>query len=664
MGLVKIKIENYKSINKSIINLKDINLLLGENGTGKSNIISAIIYFYNNLISRDEIDDIFDMNNLYNNRVEISLTFDMSRLRKYCNANIKNKNTNYQSYFERIVKYIDENEITITLVKIRDMRIKWSHNIEIRKIIANLFPIYNIDSREIDLINWDVLWKRIGDLTKVENDLKLELKNNMKELIEKKSVNMKKRLDGIQDIFDQLNIKLHSLKSNEYAAILSQIYFDGSEFNFKGGKLNNFSNGTNSYNYTCLLIYILRMLSQTKMKEPIIILDEPEISLHNNMIDNLTESFCQCSKDLTFIIATHSPRLVKNILIRDEGNFTIYQVYMLDKKTCVSKFKMFYTNKIREKVFITDQHASAYFAKAILLVEGETELELFNNKYLRILYECLNKFEIIKGMSDEVVYEIVSPHKRNCVIPTISLIDMDKVYSYRDNLNKKYFSLFEDKEKYYFRMKKDENPRTEIINLKQRIYKMAKSCKFHYEYPFFSSNDENYDTFVDNIQKYFQVYGIYVAKTTIEGMLITIENCDKVLMFLSKFEPKKFASIMPIYEILPNKNIKLNFLRLIFNGKSDFIFTYKQIIEKNKRLDNTIKEVIMKNRISKTAWVTEWLKYYFSSIISLDYNDKNLYYEFLEKMQDKATKKMVYKIFKRDFYELDFFLDIVNNRFV
>lgn len=84
MSLIEISIKNYKSIGSCIFQLNGVTALLGENGTGKSNILSAVRYFYDNLISRSESDEIFDHNNRLNNRVEIALTYDLSRLKRIC----------------------------------------------------------------------------------------------------------------------------------------------------------------------------------------------------------------------------------------------------------------------------------------------------------------------------------------------------------------------------------------------------------------------------------------------------------------------------------------------------------------------------------------------------------------------------------------------------
>lgn len=97
------------------------------------------------------------------------MTYDLSRLKRYARANLKDEKTRYASYYEKIVGISAEDIITVRMVKIRDMPVRWSHNADTRKLIAGLFPMYFVDARQIDLVNWDVLWKHIGDLMKLEN---------------------------------------------------------------------------------------------------------------------------------------------------------------------------------------------------------------------------------------------------------------------------------------------------------------------------------------------------------------------------------------------------------------------------------------------------------------------------------------------------------------
>ena len=81
------------------------------------------------------------------------------------------------------------------------MPIRWSHNAEIRKLIAGLF-LYFVDARQIDLVNWDILWKHIGDLMKLENTVGKELREKLKASIEDSSSQLKARMGRLEDGFE------------------------------------------------------------------------------------------------------------------------------------------------------------------------------------------------------------------------------------------------------------------------------------------------------------------------------------------------------------------------------------------------------------------------------------------------------------------------------
>jgi len=87
MPLVRIKIENFKSIKSCDLSVSDLNILIGENGTGKTNILDAINYFYSNLTSENKDDKIFDQNNKFSNEVKISLYFDFTEFVKISKSN-------------------------------------------------------------------------------------------------------------------------------------------------------------------------------------------------------------------------------------------------------------------------------------------------------------------------------------------------------------------------------------------------------------------------------------------------------------------------------------------------------------------------------------------------------------------------------------------------
>ena len=70
MPLTRLIIKNFKSIKNCDISLSELNVLIGENGTGKTNLLDAISYFYRNLTDSDISEHVFDENNHYSKYLE------------------------------------------------------------------------------------------------------------------------------------------------------------------------------------------------------------------------------------------------------------------------------------------------------------------------------------------------------------------------------------------------------------------------------------------------------------------------------------------------------------------------------------------------------------------------------------------------------------------
>lgn len=658
MPLSQIEIKNFRSIQFCKLDLRRVNILLGENGTGKTNVLHAVKYFYDNLVSKAKSEDVFNYHNNLSNCIEITLTFDVEKLRLYSYANLKKgEDIRYKTYYEQITGCFQNREFSARMTKTKDGLVRWNCDISTRKMILNLFPLYLVDSREIDLINWDVLWKHMGDLLKMENQASAELKGKIQSVIEDTDENLNGRLLGMNHIFERRNVKVAPYTKNEFAAALAQIYFSGNGFNFEDNKLDAYSNGTNSFNFTFLLIHILNIISQTKMKEPVVVLDEPEISLHNRMIDSLTDIFYECSNDMCFLLASHSPRLVKNVLKQDGQNHVLYHVYQdWNQVTGLSRFRIFEESDKdnRERFFITDQHASAYFAKALLLVEGETELEVFQNPYLKILFPWLGSVEVVKSMSDDVVYRITSPKNRLCHIPSVALLDLDKIYTRYENLKHKYFKLCQKNEIYRFYKKGDKKETSSgtLAARHQRIKRMAEKCRFHYHYPFYTTDDDNYWEMIALIKSYFKQYGIFVARTTTEGMIITERTQNTFTVFLEEYFPVQYKNIQSsgLRSVLFYN--RLTFLRLLVGGENDFGMTWKKIKEENKRIPPNIADCLNNNHIVKTVWVTKWLRFYFCRTAGIDYKHPWAFVRFGQWLESEENASRMKKKFLEDFPEL------------
>ena len=176
MSIIHISIANYKSIESLELNLLNssstIQCFVGKNGVGKSNILNAIKYYFSNLDKNEAIPNILDRINTYTRRCKISVTFELSEFE------FKVNNKYLESLFDKLNRtflhdknYIDSEKkikikkVTITMEQDKNNTLRWSHNLEIRKKIKSLFPIYHIDTRSLDLCTWDKLWDIISDLS-------------------------------------------------------------------------------------------------------------------------------------------------------------------------------------------------------------------------------------------------------------------------------------------------------------------------------------------------------------------------------------------------------------------------------------------------------------------------------------------------------------------
>lgn len=656
MGLEIIHIKNYKCIRDYKLNLKQMNLLLGENGSGKTNILSAVVYFYANMISQKPSYHVFDENNPLNDQIEIALTYDMGKLLMRSRKNRKEKKDKYLGYYNVIGGMAENGRITLTMSQVKDGRITWSHGIEKRKVLYHLYPLYKLDAREINLVDWEDLWEDIGDLVKLTSKENEEMHESVSAAVKAEDGRMKRRLELLDDVFARLQIRPVKFSVSEFSANMAKMYYSGSQFSYAGRRLDSFSNGTNSYNYISLLLYVLSAMGRTKMKEPVFLMDEPEISLHFHMIDELADVLFDCIDDITVLAATHSPRFVKNILVKEHDNCAIYQVYKRGAYSRLCLLSMFAKEEKREKYFLTEHHANAFFAKMLLLVEGETELELLQNPYLKMLFPVLKEAEVIKGLSDKVIYRMIDTTTRHYNVPMAALLDMDKILQWDDVHNimiwKEEYQYVARREKYYYGEK-----RNATVPKRKRIEAMCARCRFSYRLPFYASEDPAYGELIGTIQAYYGNYQIFPVKTTIEGALVNRDNYGLLIQYLT--ETGKWKHVEKAFSLLYNETDQVNFLRLLFHGKSDFLLKSTAVLNKNKKLYPELRKALKGHAIAKTDWVSGWLEYYFSKMTRIP-REKMKERRFGEWCANPVRRNVLARRFCGDFPELYGFIDSVD----
>lgn len=144
------------------------------------------------------------------------------------------------------------------------------------------------------------------------------------------------------------------------------------------------------YFYLELLLRAIDAISKSKLKEPIILLDEPEISLHPRLIDELSDALISTNSKMSILLSTHSSRLTKNLIISAE-EIALYDVRLTEKYSTAYKMKLFPQYSPTSTTRVTDDHVNSYFSRSILFVEGESELELFSNRIFRELLGFFTK---------------------------------------------------------------------------------------------------------------------------------------------------------------------------------------------------------------------------------------------------------------------------------
>lgn len=663
MPLTRLIIKNFKSIKDCDISLSELNVLIGENGTGKTNLLDAISYFYRNLTSSDVSTTVFDENNHYSNELRISLIYDLSEFVKISKSNADEipdfgeeqpaEKTRYNGYYKTIISMASkakDKKLRVELSQIKGHSIQWNCTYEERLIFKSLFPIFYIDTRNLDVTEWGYIWDILGELAKVSNTERKTIEAKISEVLLDNDHETSRKLKVIMDIFGAADVSVKPAMSKEFAKNLTKIFFSGESIRQRGKHLDYYSTGTNSVKYIELLLKSIDAISRTKMKEPIVLFDEPEISLHTNYLDELAEAMLDVNSRLSIVVSTHSSRLTKN-LITSSDTISLYNVKLMGKYSTIYRMKKFPQYSPASKYRVADDHINSYFSRAILFVEGETELELFSNPYLKVLFSKFKKVDVFKAVSEKPILNIMSPKLANSRTPYLCLIDVDKAIGYNKKqkeffLRKEYFPE-NKKERYQYRNKHQSEPY--LYFQRKRINAMQSKLHVHYYMPFLSCDDPNYREFISAIQQYLLAYNVFCCNTTIEGTLINISTVDFVLDFLEKrTKPCDFAEFKRYWDGL-QKTDRINVLRILFNGKSDLLKTWKDL---SKELDSGTKIILEKVMVGgKTSgWVSEYLDDFFQSSAKIEgvFSEK----AFRKYLENDDNRKNMLKAFQNNFSEL------------
>ncbi len=622
MGITYVKIRNFKVARKIDYDFSkgQINCLIGKNGVGKTTIDKAIMYFYGIAKNPYALKDIIDKKNPYIQKASIEICFDFTILFKH-----RERNTYFDSVINEIKPYMVDKKLIIKFIQYKNGEIKW-HPINDRFLIEKvlrIFPAYMIQTKCIDVSAWSELWDIVTDISitgikEDENIVWEMLKENFEKIYGSKYA---KVIDTVDSVIDKehLSVNEKDFKKRFKNALMSN--FGGDIFMFDDQCVDYYSDGINTLKYLSLLMNLLSELSSLSWKEVMLILDEPEISLHLQFIEDLACSIAGTAGKVKFLIATHSTRLISTLLRETTDDIKVVCSQVCAKKgyTNITIIPDIITNK--DKYLMRDNEAESYFAEVLVFVEGHTEIQLLKNRNICKLFPQLKKATIYNTTSNDSATKLIIPNYNHPTIPFLVLLDMDKILDY--SIEKKKFykkktnqavnplsnESIKEKEKYLY-----------YSNRKEATYHQRKNVDNYLENEIIVDKDHFYnkvsiyDDLIRAVKRYCKEYRTIVFKTTVEGAIICNESLKVFYEWLNYIwgdaDYAEYIARVSKYDTLAQVSIA----RGIFHGKTDYLQKY------GKKVPEDVNSIISKYSSGEKVdgWIFSFFDWFFGKYMTND----------------------------------------------
>jgi predicted ATP-dependent endonuclease of OLD family len=658
MSIKSIRIENLLSYDCLIVNkIADLNCVLGKNNVGKSNLLKLLSYFYKKINGEKCLPP--DLHSGYSSLGSIAIEYDMSRIKSIVTSNREGKSDFFKHIYNTFFKgspvgaakgfFIDsdsDTSFTLKLIINKDDSVSWStKNEDHIKIIGYLFPFFEIETRHINLYDWDKIWELISRLKsfKVNSIDKEEIIELINEKISPTSNAYKDFISKVENI-----TKVSSYSYREKVLNYVKVGLNGQRFNVKGNDLTTQSDGTNSSEYLSIFFKLLIALTRREYISPIVFVDEPETGLHPKASEKLIYEIYQACNSFKkkadvfevgkyatplpkIFIATHSANIVKFVVKYFKDNHQLLHFKKTNSKTKVSTLKSTYSDKRFLNVF-NDNEARLYFSDLILFVEGDTELEAFSNFSLAGKFPHMNLIELYQASSN-VYLENLNPNRSKLSVPYFYLFDRDKTIQFELGsrqckiilqANGQLYSLKNAglKKEAIFYKKGYSQEFMEQVNLIKSL-QSAEGVKIDFNNKTLDFDNRN-RAFVEDIfykiDQHLLRKNIIVLNSTFEKCLINEGSIRIFLKWLgevSGFDDKLIVDSLKEREALDIK-VLATYMRMIFNGKAEVGLAYNRVEKPSK--DFIIARKILKIIEGKTleksyftgktgGWVTSFLDF-------------------------------------------------------
>lgn len=290
--------------------LNDINILVGKNGSGKTNLLQIInsIILLNNM---DDINFIQNKNNKIKSFPEDKYLDILERVKSLNVIFSKGKKISFKSFdiFDAIVKHISNSqknnnsklppEILQSVRKLQKISVEKPRANHVSSNFSKNTPRTRLIHTTRALANSSSTFFSNGDEGSV---IDLEIRNGLTELFSYKETEGKKLDQAKKTLTENINILFN--ESGKVVELIGQniiIKEQEKKINFK-----NLSSGE------CVIIYSFLMAALSSFNDDIILMDEPEISLHLSWQKKFINCIRSISPRSQLIIVTHSPGIAMN----------------------------------------------------------------------------------------------------------------------------------------------------------------------------------------------------------------------------------------------------------------------------------------------------------------------------------------------------------------
>ncbi|WP_411132277.1 retron Eco8 family effector endonuclease [Vibrio vulnificus] len=563
MAIQSIRVKNLLSFDDVFIDdIQDINCIVGKNNVGKSNLLKLMRYFYSKLNGEKLIPP--ELYSNYNSFGSITIRFNTTRIKHIVTG--KNNNSAFLKHIYNTLfpgqkrtpfsnQSLDQSYLDLSLTIFKDDSTKWSTtNQDVLKIIYILYPFIDIETRHIDLYDWNRIWGLISQLSSfnVRKVNSGEVVDYLDNKLSNGSGHYKEYIDKVESIVDTRN---YSYRDKVLSYI--KVGLQGHDFTNSGQELGIQSDGTNSHRFIEIILKLLIVLTRREYITPTIYIDEPEIGLHPKLNEDLIQTFHRVyiqflkTKDEKekgkyktpyprVILSTHSPNILKYVVrLFKNKQQVIHFSKPKGQGTKVSRLNSQYHDARFLNIF-SDNEARLFFSNFILFVEGATELEIFRNYKLCERFSSLNSIDVYE--TNEVTLKYLNPKHSRAAIPFLVLNDADVLIKFDYGKSKltldngKYnFLEIAKRNQLDFHTTKDLRKKSTLSHINSQNGKITR----------FDFRKIGFDTF--SMQNYIKLVNeiineqhCHLTITTIEGAIIT----EQSLPILGKWLVYKFTKSM------------------------------------------------------------------------------------------------------------------------